>query len=134
MRGSANSTLSIDDCCLPEAGLYCRNSRLTQIRFSTNSLFGVIPNNIVGLDALEVIVIQNNRVSGIIPPQIGSLSLLTILDLKNNSLTGPIPSEIGNLKSLTQLFLSNNSFAGVVPKEVLALPKYVSDPNSRFFQ
>jgi hypothetical protein len=84
------------------------------VQLDHNSLYGEIPNGIVFLLNLSELNLANNRFTGKISPRLGSMSSLRVLDLSNNLLTGEIPSQLGDL-SLTIFNVSGNQLSGSIP-------------------
>ncbi|XP_052192282.1 receptor-like protein EIX1 [Diospyros lotus] len=88
---------------------------LKVIDLSSNSLSGVIPDQVTSLLGLVGLNLSRNHLTGTIPPTVGRLSQLQSLDLSRNHLSGEIPAAMGSLSFLQYLDLSNNDFSGRVP-------------------
>ena len=99
-------------------GITVSGERVTRMALGSNNLTGIIPAEIGGLTALEVLHLFVNQLSGSIPPEIGRLSKLKNLNISFNELTGSIPSEIGNLADLEILTFSHNELSGSIPDEI----------------
>jgi Leucine-rich repeat (LRR) protein len=99
-------------------GITVANGRVVGISLPSDSLSGVLPAQLAGLDSLTGLNLTTNKISGNIPPQIGNLSKLTYLGLDRNSFSGNIPAELGKLASLLTLRLSYNTLTGQIPAEL----------------
>ncbi|TVU09571.1 hypothetical protein EJB05_43055, partial [Eragrostis curvula] len=64
---------------------------------------------------LTVLDLSHNSLAGVLPSSIGGLQSLESLDVSNNSLIGEIPVSLTKCTSLKHLNLSYNDFSGVVP-------------------
>ncbi len=90
--------------------------RVTGLDLSSESLTGVIPDELSNLSSLTTLDLSDNSLTGAIPDELGDLSSLTTLDLSDNSLRGAIPDQLSDLSSLTTLNLSGNSgLTGCIP-------------------
>ncbi|XP_059287539.1 receptor kinase-like protein Xa21 [Lycium ferocissimum] len=98
----------------------CR--KLKELRFSYNSLDGVLPASVGNFsDSLQIFEGQNSKLKGIIPEEIGNLTGATILSLFNNELTGYIPKTIQGMLNLQELYLDNNEIEGIIPDAICNL-------------
>ncbi|KAL5204514.1 hypothetical protein ABZP36_009385 [Zizania latifolia] len=88
---------------------------VVSIDLSLNDLTGVIPEEIISLDALLNLNLSWNHLSGKIPDKIGIIRSLESLDLSRNMLSGEIPSSLSNLTYLSFLDLSDNNLTGRIP-------------------
>ncbi|CAB1111401.1 unnamed protein product [Ectocarpus sp. CCAP 1310/34] len=64
------------------------NGRVIKLELAGNNLRGLIPAELVGLTALEELVLKQNQLSGSIPAELGELAALTVLHLHQNQLSG----------------------------------------------
>uniref|UniRef100_A0A0D9XT88 Leucine-rich repeat-containing N-terminal plant-type domain-containing protein n=1 Tax=Leersia perrieri TaxID=77586 RepID=A0A0D9XT88_9ORYZ len=101
----------------------------TSIDLSSNKLTGVIPEEIVSLDALKNLNLSCNYLSGKIPENLGIIKSLESIDLSRNKLSGEIPSSISNLTALSYLDLSYNNLTGVIPLGPQLNSLYSANPN-----
>mmetsp|Transcript_36742 Transcript_36742/g.89155 ORF Transcript_36742/g.89155 Transcript_36742/m.89155 type:complete len:871 (-) Transcript_36742:512-3124(-) len=84
-----------------------------------NGLSGFIPDEIKGLEGLEVFnVMFNPNVVGTIPAAFRSMDSLTHLAMQWCNLDGTIPTWIGTMTNLEYLGLGNNLLDGTVPEEI----------------
>uniref|UniRef100_A0A0E0MGC6 non-specific serine/threonine protein kinase n=1 Tax=Oryza punctata TaxID=4537 RepID=A0A0E0MGC6_ORYPU len=88
---------------------------MVSIDLSLNDLTGIIPEEIISLDALLNLNLSWNRLSGKIPEKIGTVRSLESLDLSRNMLSGEIPSSLSNLTYLSFLDLADNNLTGRIP-------------------
>lgn len=79
--------------------------RVTELKWSRESLNKPIPSEIGNLDKLRRLHLANNSIPGHIPEDIGNLKELIELNLADNTLDGPIPASLGNCKKLKTLKL-----------------------------
>lgn len=98
-------------------GVTCKDGAVSQLRLSNSNLSGRIPQELGGLDELEVLQLSNNHFSGPVPASLGDLMNLNHLYLSDNLLSGTIPDNLGNLANLESLDLSSNQFSGAIPAE-----------------
>ncbi|QCE02845.1 LRR receptor-like serine/threonine-protein kinase FLS2 [Vigna unguiculata] len=87
----------------------------TSLDFSSNSLEGPIPEELMNLTALHALNLSQNTFSGSIPSSLGNLKHLESLDLSENSLSGEIPTELAELSFLAVMNLSYNHLVGKIP-------------------
>uniref|UniRef100_A0A0D3HN21 non-specific serine/threonine protein kinase n=1 Tax=Oryza barthii TaxID=65489 RepID=A0A0D3HN21_9ORYZ len=88
---------------------------MVSIDLSLNDLTGIIPEEMISLDALLNLNLSWNRLSGKIPEKIGTIRSLESLDLSRNMLSGEIPSSLSNLTYLSFLDLADNNLTGRIP-------------------
>ncbi|XP_020086516.1 probable leucine-rich repeat receptor-like protein kinase At5g49770 [Ananas comosus] len=107
---------SEDPCGTPWVGVFCINSRVTQLRLFNMGLEGTLSNNIGKLDQLQTLDLSyNQNLGGLLTPAIGNVTKLNMLSLISCSFIGTIPDELGNLGQLTSLSLNSNQFTGRIP-------------------
>ena len=95
--------------------------RVIELRFASNAMVGVLPDEIGLLEHLQVLQLTFNRgLSGKLPESIGMLSRLERLYAWNTSLTA-IPDSIGGLSNLIAIDLTDNLIEGPVPVGVANL-------------
>ncbi|KAG6384610.1 hypothetical protein SASPL_155566 [Salvia splendens] len=89
---------------------------LQELYLINNTLTGVIPEEIGGLDKLVALYMNRNKLIGPLP-RVFKLKSLTALSLNKNALTGMIPGELftANIKSID---LSDNHFQGSIPPAI----------------
>ncbi|KAL7197093.1 hypothetical protein ACSBR1_037002 [Camellia fascicularis] len=85
------------------------------IDFSSNKLWGEIPDEITNLSSLGALNLSRNQLTGKIPENIGRLQQLEALDLSWNHLSGPIPPSMASITALDYLNLSHNNLSGPIP-------------------
>lgn len=102
-------------------GVTVSGDRVTQLDLSSNSLAGILPQEIGNLTGLTDLQLSNNDLEGSIPTDIGNLTDLINLDIAGNLLSGELPPEFGNLVSLESLFLEENEFTGIVPEAFIGM-------------
>ncbi|KAJ1290391.1 hypothetical protein BS78_02G239600 [Paspalum vaginatum] len=90
-------------------------SHMVILDLSSNSLTGVIPEDIGALIALKGFNLSRNQLSGEIPVSICQLKQLESLDLSHNDLSGKIPSSLSDLTSLSLMNLSYNDLSASIP-------------------
>ncbi|KAF8641577.1 hypothetical protein HU200_067767 [Digitaria exilis] len=109
------------------------STSLEKLALSGNQIFGVIPQNIGNLIALETLALELNNLTG---PYlslynnnfwgdlqlIGNLTQLNYLYIGYNSFNGTVPNTLGNLKSLLEFDLSYNKLTGSIPASLLQIP------------
>lgn len=61
---------------------------------------GAFPHLLLGLTALENLIVSGAGLTGTIPGEVGQLVHLTYLNLSDNHLAGPLPPELGRLDNL----------------------------------
>ncbi|KAG6404380.1 hypothetical protein SASPL_136626 [Salvia splendens] len=66
---------------------------------------------------LQELYLINNTLTGVIPEEIGGLDKLVALYMNRNKLIGPLP-RVFKLKSLTALSLNKNALTGMIPGEL----------------
>lgn len=99
---------------------FCQHSSAA----ANNGLSGFIPDEIRGLERLEVFnVMFNPNVVGTIPDAFAAMDSLTHLALQWCNLDGTIPQWIGSMSNLRYLGLGNNLLDGTVPKEIANLER-----------
>ncbi|XP_024521764.1 probable LRR receptor-like serine/threonine-protein kinase At1g34110 [Selaginella moellendorffii] len=89
-------------------------NNMTSLDISSNSLEGVIPEEIGQLVGLMHLNLSHNQFTGAIPLNLSSLKKLQSLDLSWNMLQGRIPNEFGELP-LSAFNVSFNNLSGLVP-------------------
>ncbi|XP_047331852.1 receptor-like protein 9DC3 [Impatiens glandulifera] len=99
---------------------------LKELRLSTISLSGGLPDSIGHLRSLNFLLFDDCNLSGSPPGSIGNLTQLIGLSLSYNNFTGLIPPSLSNLNKLNFLYLSENHFEGSIPVGLFGLP-YLDD-------
>lgn len=93
-------------------------SKLSELRVLSlpfNDLSGEIPNEIWGMEKLEVIDLEGNLISGSLPYRFSGLRSLRVLNLGFNKVSGEIPEGLSEVKSLQVLNLAGNRVNGSIP-------------------
>ncbi|OIW05416.1 hypothetical protein TanjilG_23242 [Lupinus angustifolius] len=80
-----------------------------------NSLEGVLPDGIWGMEKLEVLDLEGNLLSGCLPVDFRGLRNLRVLNLGFNRISGVIPASLSSIMSLEVLNLASNNINGTVP-------------------
>ncbi|QCE10158.1 serine/threonine-protein kinase PBS1 [Vigna unguiculata] len=93
---------------------------VTRIFLKSQSLPGMLPQNLFKLPYLQEIDLSRNYLNGTIPKEWGSTKLVTIA-LLGNRLTGSIPIEITNISTLEDLNLEANQLSESLPPELANL-------------
>ena len=104
-------------------GITVVSGRVSAIELPSQTLRGMVPNNLSGLTHVSLIDFSNNELTGPIPAELGRMSRLGRLWLNGNDLVGPVPTAIGNLEILTDLRLDDNNLSGSLPSELGDLTK-----------
>ncbi|XP_010913986.1 brassinosteroid LRR receptor kinase BRL1 [Elaeis guineensis] len=94
---------------------FTSNGSMIYLDLSYNLLSGTIPENLGGMDYLQVLNLGHNRLTGIIPESFRGLRIIGALDLSHNNLSGNIPGALGTLTFLSDLDVSNNNLTGPIP-------------------
>lgn len=115
------------------ANVRVEEGRVTELNWSKQDLYGVIPNDYIGkLKELKVLNLGQNKqevkdhegqavtnsITGEIPEAIGFLGKLTHLNLQGNELVGPIPVVLKHCTGLEELYLDNNKLGGEFPEDL----------------
>ena len=95
-------------------GIICEGNYVTEIRFETNNLGGILPDEIGSLSSLKALALENGVIVGTIPSSFGALLSLEELDLNKNVLTGSLPQELAQIASLRFLDLDSNMLTGSI--------------------
>ncbi|GJY76524.1 leucine-rich repeat-containing protein [Tanacetum coccineum] len=96
---------------------------LKSLDLRSTGLRGILPNNILNLQYLEVLDLsQNINLTGPLPKSLVNLTRLTYLDLSGNKLNRTLPSWLFTLSTVKAIYLEDNMFSGDVPFESFALP------------
>ncbi|CAN1223925.1 Probable LRR receptor-like serine/threonine-protein kinase At2g24230 [Linum grandiflorum] len=102
-------------------------SSLISLNLSSNTISGILHNDVSNFHVLEKLDLSGNSFSGEIPPAIGSLLSLNVLKLDGNDFEGRIPVEIVKCMSLVVVDLSLNKLNGSLPDGfAAAFPKLES--------
>lgn len=97
-------------------GIVCNNSRVSEIHMPGRSLFGALPNGVLGnLSALTFLSLRFNSISGTLPPDLSSLTQLRYLYLQENQFSGDVPAVIFSLPGLIRVNLAGNNLSGQIP-------------------
>ncbi|KAK9272488.1 hypothetical protein L1049_002861 [Liquidambar formosana] len=83
-----------------------------------NSVTGSLPFRFEGLRNLRVLNLGFNRIVGEVPTSLSNCVGLEILNLAGNQVNGTIPGFIGGLSELRGIYLSYNRLGGSVPSEI----------------
>lgn len=92
----------------------------------SNTLTGIIPEEIANLKKLYSFIITANKFTGTIPESITKLTNLGVIAIDRNNLEGPIPEGIGDLKKLKVFWASDNNLIGNIPIGFADLPNLQS--------
>lgn len=112
-------------------GIVCENDIVTEIRFETNNLGGMIPDELSSLSSLKALALENGVIIGTVPSSLGLLTSLEELDLNQNVLTGTLPLELAQISSLRILDMDNNMLTGSIdPVAILPSLEYVQLHNN----
>ncbi|XP_047150632.1 receptor-like protein EIX2 [Vigna umbellata] len=93
--------------------LFNLSSTIYSLHFSSNSLVGHLPKDLLNLRELEDLVMPTNNFDGPIPDWFGEFKHLKTLDLEENMFSGSIPTNLGNLSTLIVLDVASNPLTGV---------------------
>jgi Leucine-rich repeat (LRR) protein len=92
----------------------CRLTNLAYIDFSSNNLYGYLPNCLPNLEGLNI---ANNKIFGTIPGSLCNISSsLFELQVGNNNLTGSFPPTLQFCTELDFIDLGKNRFYGELPE------------------
>lgn len=92
--------------------------RLRVLSLPFHEFSGEIPDEILGLQGLEVLDLEGNLLSGQLPVSIKGLRRLRVLNLGLNRIVGEIPDSLLGLVGLEVLNLAGNELDGVIPSFV----------------
>ncbi len=91
--------------------------RVTELRFTSDGLSGVLPDNICKLRNLKVFrVVGNKEMTGTIPPDMNQCPDLETFYLESSNITGEIPPELFKCKKLKYVLLGFLNITGTVPE------------------
>ncbi|KAL8150721.1 hypothetical protein V2J09_020529 [Rumex salicifolius] len=97
-------------------GIVCNKSRVTEIHMPGRSLFGTIPDGVLGnLTGLNFLSLRFNALNGTLPPDFPSLKKLQYLYVQGNYLSGDIPAVLFSIPGLVRINLAGNKFSGQIP-------------------
>lgn len=91
-------------------------SELRILSLPFNDLSGEIPDEIWGMEKLEVIDLEGNLIDGQLKPHFSGLRSLRVLNLGFNQISGEIPDSISVFKNLQVLNLAGNGVNGSIPR------------------
>lgn len=96
---------------------------MTTLQFFQNDLGSGIPLSIYSLPAIRAVDFEQNQFTGdLFPTEIfGASSTLKFYRAGNTNLTGTIPSSISQLSGLKQLWIAETDVAGPIPPEFTQL-------------
>ncbi|XP_051141375.1 LRR receptor-like serine/threonine-protein kinase RPK2 [Andrographis paniculata] len=97
------------------SGAVAKLSELKNLSLPFNEISGVIPEEIWGMEKLEVLDLEGNLISGSLPAQFSGLKNLKVLNLGFNEIAGEIPSSLSNCVGLQILNLAGNRVDGLIP-------------------
>ncbi|PON83387.1 GPCR kinase [Trema orientale] len=102
----------------------CSLQSLERLSLGTNSLYGIVTDDLRNCTRLQYLDLGNNSLSGKVP-DLSTLKDLTFLNLNLSGVSGPFPwKSLENLTNLSFLSLGDNPFdPSPFPKEVLKLEK-----------
>jgi len=100
--------------------LFNLSSGIYHLDFSSSSLIGHLPKDLLNLRELEDLVLEDNNFTGPIPDWLGEFKHLKNLIIGVNMFSGFIPTNLGNLSSLVTLDVGSNPLTGVVSERNLA--------------
>ncbi|KAK2986317.1 hypothetical protein RJ640_021886 [Escallonia rubra] len=93
-------------------------AKLTELRVLSlpfHDFTGEIPEEIWGMEKLEVLDLEGNSINGSLPSRFGGLRSLRVLNLGFNGIVGEIPSSLSNCVGLQILNLAGNQVNGTIP-------------------
>ncbi|KAJ4702954.1 Leucine-rich receptor-like protein kinase family protein [Melia azedarach] len=108
-----------------DLSVFSNLSKLVKLSMSSNSISGMIPDNIGDFKSLEFLDLSDNLFSSSLPSGIGKLESLRNLSLAGNNFSGLIPDSISGLVSIQSLDLSRNSLSGSLPSQLTRLNSLV---------
>ncbi|WVY91729.1 hypothetical protein V8G54_037243 [Vigna mungo] len=100
--------------------LFNLSSTIHTLYFTSSSLIGHLPMDLLNLRELEDLVIEANNFDGSIPDWLGDFKHLKTINLCLNMFSGSIPTNLGNLSTLITLDVGFNTLTGVVTEKNLA--------------
>ena len=104
------------DGSLPEDVLGIEKLQVIDVRY--NNLTGSIPSGLADPEAITWFALGHNKFTGTIPTDLGNLVSVQYFHLGANNLTGSIPSELGNLSSVQYFHLGENKLSGSIPSSL----------------
>ncbi|VVA27162.1 PREDICTED: LRR receptor [Prunus dulcis] len=93
-----------------------KDSNLAFLDFSSNHIFGELPDCWIHFKKLVFLDLSNNSLSGKIPTTMGYLFSIETLRLNNNGFVGELPSQLKNCRDLTLFNLAENKLSGSIPE------------------
>ncbi|WVY91732.1 hypothetical protein V8G54_037246 [Vigna mungo] len=100
--------------------LFNLSSTIYTLDFSSSSLVGHLPKDLLNLRELEFLNMEDNNFDGPIPDWLGHFKHLETLILGVNNFSGSIPINLGNLSTLINLVVGSNPLTGVVSERNFA--------------
>ncbi|KAI5335057.1 hypothetical protein L3X38_025190 [Prunus dulcis] len=108
-----------------------KDSNLAFLDFSSNHIFGELPDCWIHFNKLVFLDLSKNKLSGSIPEWLGaSLPNLAILILQSNHFYGSIPPQLCHLTRIQLLDLLMNNIFGTIPKCLNSLTTLVRQGSS----
>ena len=94
------------------------DGRVNGLILTDNNLDGPLPEDVIGIEKLQVIDVRGNNLTGMIPSGMAEPEAVTRFALGHNQFTGPIPSDLGSLVSVRYFHLGANNLTGPIPSEL----------------
>ena len=92
---------------------------LENFNLFANSITGILPRGLAGLESLISLDFQQNLLIGpAIPTSVTRLSTLVSYRVSNNQLGETIPTEISRLRNLKELWAGENNISGSIPSNI----------------
>ncbi|KAI3797469.1 hypothetical protein L1987_32726 [Smallanthus sonchifolius] len=108
----------------PEIGVL---NRLVNLTLVSDELTGVLPVEMCNLTSVRFINFSTNSLTGEFPGEIvAAMTELQVFDVYNNNFSGKLPLEFVKLENLKRLFLGGNFFSGEIPEEYSEFPSLIS--------
>ncbi|KAF3448075.1 hypothetical protein FNV43_RR08783 [Rhamnella rubrinervis] len=110
---------------VPVPVFFSNYSNMTSMYLRSSGLYGLFPNEIFQVPAIQNFDISNNELLGGSLPEFLSGSGLQSLVITSTNFSGTLPTSIGNLRQLSRLDVSYNFFSGPLPNSITELTKLV---------
>ncbi|KAI3796954.1 hypothetical protein L1987_39641 [Smallanthus sonchifolius] len=108
----------------PEIGVL---NRLVNLTLVSDELTGVLPVEMCNLTSVRFVNFSTNSLTGEFPGEIvAAMTELQVFDVYNNNFSGKLPLEFVKLENLKRLFLGGNFFSGEIPEEYSEFPSLIS--------
>ncbi|KAL3630566.1 hypothetical protein CASFOL_023550 [Castilleja foliolosa] len=106
------------------SGVGCSQGYVVVLNLKDLCLIGTLAPHIGKLAHLKSIILRNNSFCGVVPEEIVNLNELEVLDIGFNNFSGQLPFNLGNNFSLTILLLDNNEHLDSSRPEIYVLQKF----------